>query len=75
MFGFLKKKNLMGSSFLPSLLSTTPLSCISMNNQACKVRAEIINVKRLYFILLALKQVNLVATLTVLMIHCKNMCS
>ena len=75
MFGFFLKKNLMGSSFLPSLLSTTPLSCISMNNQACKVRPEIINVKRLYFILLALKQVNLVATLTVLMIHCKNMCS
>ena len=25
-------------------LSATPLSCISMNNQACKVRPEIINV-------------------------------
>ena len=25
-------------------LSTTPLSCISMNNQECKVRLEIINV-------------------------------
>ena len=36
----------MGSSFLSSLLSTTPLSCISMNNQACKVRPEIINVNR-----------------------------
>ena len=74
MFGFVKKK-IMGSLFLSRLLRTAPLSCISMNNQACKVRPEIINVKRLYFILLALKQVNLVATLTVLMIHCKNMCS
>ena len=26
------------------LVSTTPLSCISMNNQACKVRPEIVNV-------------------------------
>ena len=29
---------------ISSLVSTTPLSCISMNNQACKVRPEIINV-------------------------------
>ena len=34
MFWFIKK----------CLVSTTPLSCISMNNQACKVRPEIINV-------------------------------
>ena len=33
-----------GSSFLSSLVSKTPLNCISMNNQACKVRREIINV-------------------------------
>ena len=33
MFWFIKK----------CLVSTTPLSCISMNNQACKVRPEIIN--------------------------------
>ena len=33
-----------GSLFLSSLVSTTPLSCISMNNQACKVRPEIVNV-------------------------------
>ena len=26
------------------LVTTTPLSCISMNNQACKVRPKIINV-------------------------------
>ena len=44
MFGFIKKVFLMGSLFLSSLVSTTPLSCISMNNQACKVRPEIINV-------------------------------
>ena len=33
----------MGSLFLSRLLRTAPLSCISMNNQACKVRPEIIN--------------------------------
>ena len=27
-----------------NLLSATPLSCISMNNQACKVRPETFNV-------------------------------
>ena len=43
MFGIVKKK-LMGSLFLSRLLRTAPLSCISMNNQACKVRPEIINV-------------------------------
>ena len=33
-----------GSLFLSSLVNITPLSCISMNNQACKVRPKIINV-------------------------------
>ena len=33
-----------GSLFLSSLVSTTPLSCISIKNQECKVRPEIINV-------------------------------
>ena len=31
-----------GSLFLSSLVNTTPLSCISMNNQACKARPGII---------------------------------
>ena len=44
MFVFIKKVFHIGSLFLSSLASTTPLSCISMNNQACKVRPEIINV-------------------------------
>ena len=35
---------IIGSLFLLSLVSATPLSCISMNNVACKVRPEIINV-------------------------------
>ena len=40
---FIKKVSHIRSLFLLSLLSTTSLSCISMNNQACKVRPEIIN--------------------------------
>ena len=44
MFGFIKIIFLTGLAFLSSLVSITPLSCISMNNQECKVRPEIINV-------------------------------
>ena len=44
MFRFIKTIFLTGLAFLSSLLSTAPLSCISMNNQVCKVRPEIINV-------------------------------
>ena len=40
----IKKTFCIGSLFLSSLVSTTLLNCISMNNQACKVRPEIINV-------------------------------
>ena len=41
MFWFIKK-NFIASLLLSSLVSTTPLSCISMNNQTCKVRLEIV---------------------------------
>ena len=49
MFRFIKKCFFIGSLFLSNLVSTTslngvPLTCISMNNQACKTRPEIINV-------------------------------
>ena len=44
MFVFNKKVFHIRSLFLSSLASTTPLSCILMNNQACKVRPEIVNV-------------------------------
>ena len=43
MFGFIKKMFFTGLTILSSVnpLSTTPLKCISMNNQGCKVRSEI----------------------------------
>ena len=44
MFRLIKEIFLTGLAFLSSLVSTTLLSCISMNNQACKVRPEIINI-------------------------------
>ena len=44
MLRFIKKFFFTGSLFLSNLVSITSLSCISMNNQACKARPEIINV-------------------------------
>ena len=44
MFGFIKKSFLTGLTVLSSLVSTTPLSCISMNNQESKIRPGIVNV-------------------------------
>ena len=44
MFEFIKKIFYIGSLFLSNLVSTTSLNCISMKNQQCKVRPEIINV-------------------------------
>ena len=44
MFSLIKKCFLIGSLFLSSLVTTTSLSFISINNQACKARPEIINV-------------------------------
>ena len=44
MFVFIKEVFFTELAFTSRLVSTTPLSFISMNNQACKVRPEIINV-------------------------------
>ena len=44
MFGFSKKCFLTGLAFLFTLTSVNLLSCISMNNQECKVRPQIVNV-------------------------------
>ena len=57
--------------FLGSLSSVNPLECISMKNQECKVRPEIVNVILiiLYFTLLVLRQINVVAIVIISMIH------
>ena len=44
MLGFIKKSFFTGVAFLSTLTSVNLLSCISMNNQECKVRSQIVNV-------------------------------
>ena len=44
MFVFINFFFFSGSLFLSNLVGTTSLSCISMSNEACKARPEIINV-------------------------------
>ena len=44
MFGFVKKTFFTGLTILSSFTSVNPLSYISMNNQECKVRPQIVNV-------------------------------
>ena len=70
MFRFIKKCFFIESLFLLSFKNVSSLSCISMSNQACKARPENINVNNNYpvFILLVLKQVNVLAFVIILMI-------
>ena len=42
MFVFIQKIVYIGSLYLSSLVSKTSLNCISMQNQECKVRPEVI---------------------------------
>ena len=43
MFSFVKKVSVLGLTVLSSTI-TDALNCVSMNNQECKVRPEIVNV-------------------------------
>ena len=67
---------LVGSTVLSSVnpLSTNQLSCISMNNEECKVRPEIINVNsdRPAFYPFTIKEVNAAVLVTTSMIHMQN---
>ena len=76
MFVFIKKIFHIGSLFLSSLVSTTslnaiPLSCISMKNQECKVRPEIIyvNSNNPIFYPFSIKINKLVVIVIILIIH------
>ena len=44
MLVLIKKIFCIGSLFLSSLVSTTPLSCISIKNQECKLRPKIVDI-------------------------------
>ena len=75
---FIKKVSHIGSLFLLSLVSTTSLSCISMNNQACKVRPEIVNVNsndEPVFYPFSIKASKRSGSCQYELSICKNMCS
>ena len=68
MFGFVKQIFISAMMFFGcNLSSVNPLKCISMNNQECKVRPQIVNVNEMILCLslLALKQVNTVVIATI----------
>ena len=44
MFNFIKRIFVSTMMFLGSLSSVNPLECVSMSNQECKVRPEIVNI-------------------------------
>ena len=67
MLGFIKKYFFTRIAFLLVLTGVNSLSCISMNNQECKVRPQIVNVNEMILCLslLALKRVNTVVIATI----------
>ena len=42
-FGFVKKVFFVGLTILSSFMMANSLSCISMNNQECKTRPQVVN--------------------------------
>ena len=70
-FGFVKKVFFVGLTILSSFTSINSLSCISMNNQECKTRPQVVNVNgdEPVFFHLVLKQVNVVVVVIILTIR------
>ena len=42
-FGFVKKVFFVGVTILSGFTNANSLSCVSMNNQECKIRPQVIN--------------------------------
>ena len=42
-FGFVKKVFFVGLTILSGFTNANSLSCVSMNNQECKIRPQVIN--------------------------------
>ena len=63
-----------GLTILSTLASVNLLSCISMNNQECRVRPQIVNLNGVepVFVLLELKQLNAMVVATITIIHMQN---
>ena len=74
MLGFIKKCFFAGLAFLSTLTSVNSLICISMNNQECRIRPQVIKVNGddPVFFPLVLKQVNAVVVATISTIHAQN---
>ena len=70
-FGFVKKVFFVGLTILSSFTNANSLSCISMNNQECKTRQQVINVNgdEPVFFHLVLRQANAVVVVIILTIH------
>ena len=73
MFKFVKQ-TFVSTMFFGSLSSLNPLECVSLNNQECKVRAEIVNVNsnEPLFYPFSIKTSNAVVVVTILMIPTQN---
>ena len=74
MLGFIKKCFFAGLAFLSTLKSVNSLICISMNNQECRIRPQVVKVNGddPVFVPLVLKQVNAVVVATISTIHAQN---
>ena len=75
MFGFVKKAFFVGWKILSSFASVNSLSCISMNNQECKTRPQVVNVNgdEPVFFHLVLKQVNVVVVVIISIIRMQKL--
>ena len=70
-FGFVKKVFFAGLTILSSFTNANSLSCISMNNQECKTRPQVVSLNgdQPVFFHLILKQVNVVVVVIILTIR------
>ena len=70
-FRYVKKVFFIRLTILSSFTNANSLSCVSMNNQECKTRPQVVNVNgdEPVFFPLVLKQVNIVVVVIILTIH------
>ena len=66
-----EKSNFIGLTILSNFTNASSLSCISMNNQACKAIPQVVNVNsnNSIFYSFSIKKVNVVAIVITLMVH------
>ena len=69
MLKFIKQIFFSTLMYFSSLVNVNPLECISMKNQECKVRPEIVNINSNNPIFYPLRQINVVVIVIILMTH------